>query len=168
MKQGPRYRVKPRRRREGRTDYRRRIRMLKSGKDRMVVRKSLKNIQVQFVRYSEQGDQIIASAVTKDLVNKFKWKYSTSNTPAAYLTGLLAGTRALDKNIKECILDMGLYPPVNNSKIFAVLKGALDAGVKCNHDESKIPSEDRLMGKHLDEKIESSVKKIKNEITGGK
>ena len=32
MKQGPRYHVKPRRRREGRTDYRQRLKLLKSRK----------------------------------------------------------------------------------------------------------------------------------------
>ena len=57
MTQGPRYHVKPRRRREGKTDYRKRLRLLRSRKIRMVVRKSLKNTQVQLVEYKE-GDLI--------------------------------------------------------------------------------------------------------------
>ena len=53
MTQGPRYHVKPRRRREGKTDYRKRLRLLRSGKVRMVVRKSLKNTQIQLIEYKE-------------------------------------------------------------------------------------------------------------------
>ena len=168
MKQGPRYRVKPRRQREGKTDYRRRLRQLRSGKPRMVVRKSLKNTQIQFVKYHEGGDNIVATAISKELVSKYKWKYSTSTTPAAYLTGILAGKRAKDKGINECVLDIGRYLPVTGSKIFASLKGALDAGLECPHNEEKLPSEDRIMGKHLDKNIISAVEEIKNKIIGGK
>lgn len=168
MKQGPRYRVKPRRQREGKTDYRKRLKLLRSRKPRMVVRKSLKNTQIQFVEYKEGGDNIIASAISKELVSKYKWKYSTSTTPAAYLTGILAGKRAKDKGINECVLDVGRYLPVTGSKIFASLKGALDAGVECPHKEEKLPNEDRIMGKHLDKNIMSAVEDIKNKIMGGK
>jgi len=168
MKQGPRYHVKPRRRREGKTDYRQRFRLLKSRKIRMVVRKSLKNTQIQFVEYKETGDNVLATANSKELVNKYNWKYSTSNTPAAYLTGILAGKRAKDKGIAECILDMGRYVPVTGSTVFASLKGAIDAGVNCPMDEEKIPDEERLMGTYLDEKIKPAVNEIKNKIIGGK
>lgn len=168
MKQGPRYHVKPRRQREGKTDYRKRLKLLRSRKTRMVVRKSLKNTQVQFVEYYESGDSIVASAISKELVSKYKWKYSTSTTPAAYLTGILAGKRAKDKGINECVLDVGRYLPVTGSKIFASLKGALDAGVECPHNEEKLPNEDRIMGKHLDKNIMSAVEDIKNKIIGGK
>lgn len=168
MKQGPRYRVKPRRQRNGRTDYKKRLNLLKSRKTRMVVRKSLKNTQIQFVEYKESGDNIIVTAGSKELVSKYKWKYSTSSTPAAYLTGILAGKRAKDKGIDECVLDIGRYTPVTGSKIFASVKGALDAGVNCPHDKEKLPSEDRIMGKHLDKNIMTAVEDIKNKIIGGK
>jgi len=168
MKQGPRYHVNPRRQREGKTEYRKRLKLLRSRKTRMVVRKSLKNTQVQFVEYYESGDNIVASAISKELVSKYKWKYSTSTTPAAYLTGILAGKRAKDKGINECVLDVGRYLPVTGSKIFASLKGALDAGVECPHNEKKLPNEDRIMGKHLDKNIMSAVEDIKNKIIGGK
>jgi len=168
MKQGPRYHVKPRRRREGRTDYRQRLRLLKSRKIRMVVRRSLKNTQIQFIEYKEKGDNILATANSKELASKYNWKYSTSNIPAAYLTGILAGKRAKDKGIEECILDMGRYVPVKGSKVFASLKGAIDAGLDCPVDEAKIPDEERLMGTHVDEKIKPAVNEIKNKIIGGK
>ncbi len=168
MKQGPRYNVKPRRRREGRTDYRQRLKLLKSNKIRMVIRKSLKNTQIQFVEYKETGDNILATANSKELASKYNWKYSTSNTPAAYLTGILAGKRAKDKGIKNCIIDMGRYVPVKGSKVFASLKGVTDAGIDCPVDEEKIPDEERLMGTYLDKKIKPSVEEIKNKIIGGK
>ena len=165
---GPRYSVKPRRRREGKTDYRKRLKLLRSGKVRIVVRKSIKNTQIQFVEYKESGDNIIISANSNELIKKYNWKYSTSSTPAAYLTGLLAGKRAKDKGIDECVLDIGRHPPITGSKLFASIKGVIDAGVKCPHDEEKIPNEDRIMGKHLDEKIMPVLDDIKSKITGGK
>jgi len=168
MKQGPRYHVKPRRRREGITDYRKRLNLLRSGKIRMVVRKSLKNTQIQFVEYKELGDNILASANSKELKIKYGWDFSTSSTPAAYLTGVLAGKRAKDKGIDECVIDIGRNVPVTGSKIFASLKGVLDAGIKCPHDEEKLPDADRINGKKLDEKISPIVSDIKNKIIGGK
>lgn len=167
MTQGPRYRVKPRRRREGKTDYRKRLSLLKSRKTRLVVRKSLNHIRVQFVEYDESGDKILTSAISKELVSKYNWKYSTSTTPAAYLTGLLAGKRAKDLKIKECVLDIGRQVPVSGSKNFAALKGILDAGIICPHGEEKLPDDGRLTGKHLDKNIETSVNDIKSKITGG-
>ena len=166
--QGPRYSVKPRRRREGRTDYRKRLRLLRSGKVRMVVRKSLKNTQIQFVGYKEGGDNILASANSNELTSKYNWKFSTSTIPAAYLTGILAGKRAKDKGVDDCVIDIGRHPPVTGSKIFATIKGVIDAGVECTHDEEKIPSEARIMGKHLDTGITPVVNDIKSKIIGGK
>jgi len=168
MTQGPRYRVKPRRRREGRTDYRKRLSLLRSNKTRMVVRKTNNQTIVQFVEYKEKGDHIIAQAISKELKTNFNWKFSTSNTPAAYLTGYLAGMRAKEKKIDECILDIGRQRPVSGSKLFASLKGVIDTGIDCPHDEKKIPNDDRLKGKHIDEKIGSQVETILKKISGGK
>lgn len=168
MKQGPRYHVKPRRRREGITDYRKRLNLLRSNKTRMVVRKSSKNTQIQFVEYKEIGDNILVSANSNELKIKYGWDFSTSSTPAAYLTGVLAGKRAKDKGINECILDIGRNVPVTGSKIFASLKGVLDTGINCPHDEEKLPNDDRINGKNLDEKILPIINDIKNKIIGGK
>ena len=168
MKQGPRYRVKPRRRRKSDTDYRKRLELLKSRKTRIVVRKSLKNTVVQFVEYHETGDKILASASSDEIVKKFKWKYSTSSTPAAYLTGLLAGKKAVEKGIEEGVLDIGRYVPVTGSKVFAALRGVLDAGVECPHNEEKLPSDDRSHGQHLKKEIMPTVNDIKSKTIGGK
>lgn len=167
MNQGPRYQMKPRRRREGKTDYRHRLALLKSGEPRIVARKSLKDIQVQFIEYAEQGDRVIAQAKGSDLVKHHKWKHSCSSTPAAYLTGLLAGKRAKKAGLQSGVLDIGRQVPVKGSKVFAVLQGVLDAGIDVPHGEEKLPEKDRLYGKHIDEKIEQDVTQIKNNIAGG-
>lgn len=168
MKAGPRFHVKPRRHRQGRTDYRQRLRLLKSRKTRIVVRKSNKNIIVQFVEYVAHGDVIHVSVVSSELVKKYGWKYSVASTPAAYLTGLLAGKKAAEKGFTEGILDIGRYRPTKGNKLFAALKGVVDAGVDCPCDEAMIPDEDRLHGKHLDETIAAAVDSIKKKIIGGK
>ncbi len=168
MSHGPRYRLKPRRRREGLTDYRKRLNLLKSNKARMVVRNTNKQIIVQFVEYDETGDKIIAQALSKELKSKYNWKKSISNTPSAYLTGFLATNRAKDKGVKECVLDIGRQRPVSGSKVFASLKGALDAGIDCPHNSEKLPNDDRINGKHIDDKLASEIDKIKDKISGGK
>jgi len=168
MSRGPRYQIKPRRRRKGITDYRKRLQLLQSHKTRMVVRNTNKQIIVQFIDYKESGDQIIASAISKELKSTYKWNHSTSNTPSAYLTGFLATKRAQDKGVKECVLDIGRQRPVTNSKIFASLKGALDAGIDCPHNEEKLPKEERILGKHINDKIASDFESIKKKISGGK
>ncbi|MEF8848014.1 MAG: 50S ribosomal protein L18 [Candidatus Thermoplasmatota archaeon] len=168
MNQGPRYRIKPRRQREGKTDYRKRLKLLKSGKPRIVIRRTLKHMRVQFIKYEEESDKVIASAFSKELESSLNWKYSTSNIPAAYLTGLLAGKRAKEEGIEEAVLDIGRQLPVTNSKIFASLKGVLDAGVECPHDEKKLPDVERIKGNHIKKEVSSKVEDLKNKITGGK
>lgn len=168
MKTGPRYHIKPRRRREGKTDYRKRLALLKSRTIRIVIRKSINNTTIQFVKYNEKGDNIIASATSKELIKKYNWNYSTSTTPAAYLTGLLAGKRAIKQGIKECNLDIGRYTPVKGSKIFASLKGVIDAGIDCSYNEEKIPSDERITGQHLDKNIKNDLNTLKEKIIGGK
>ncbi|MBN2066616.1 MAG: 50S ribosomal protein L18 [Candidatus Thermoplasmatota archaeon] len=165
---GPRYHVKTRRRREGKTNYRKRLNMLRSRKIRVVVRKSIQHTNVQFIEYLEGGDKIIASAVSKELAAKYQWKFSTATTPAAYLTGLLAGKRAAERGISESILDVGRHPPVTGSKVFAALKGVSDAGITCPYDEGKIPNEERLYGGHLKQEMKPIIEEIKSKIMGGK
>src|SRR5687768_18409510 len=93
MANGPRYHVQFRRRREGRTDYRTRLALLRSGEHRVVVRKTLRNVIVQVVAFDPTGDKVVASAEARELA-KLGWTGYTRNTPSAYLTGLLAGMRA--------------------------------------------------------------------------
>lgn len=139
-----------RRRLEGKTDYRRRLALLKSGKTRLVVRKTNRYIIVQFIDYNKNGDVVRAYAFSKELM-KYGWKHGTKNLPAAYLTGYLAGLRAVKEGIKEAVLDIGRHPSTRGSRLYAALKGAIDAGISINHGEEILPDEDRIRGAHIAE-----------------
>ncbi|MBD3404894.1 MAG: 50S ribosomal protein L18 [Candidatus Lokiarchaeota archaeon] len=148
MAHGPTYRVKFRRRREGRTNYYRRRRLLVSRRPRLVVRKTNRRVIVQVVNAKIVGDFIDSSASSFELP-AYGWKGGTCNLPAAYLTGLLAGLRAKANGIDNAILDIGLHPPVRGSKIYAALKGAVDAGLTIPHGEEVFPDQERLTGQHI-------------------
>ncbi len=148
MTQGPTYRVKFRRRREGRTDYYRRRRLLLSRQPRLVIRKTNTRTIVQIIEATVNGDRTLASAVSSELL-KMGWNVGIANLPAAYLTGLLAARRAKIRGITKAVLDIGLNPPIKGCKIYAALKGVLDAGIEVPHDEDILPAEDRIIGKHI-------------------
>lgn len=148
MAQGPTYRVKFRRRREGKTNYYRRRRLLLSRRSRLVVRKTNTNTIVQIVNASVVGDSTVASAISSEL-GDHGWTAGTGNIPAAYLTGLLAGLRAKSRGVKEAVLDVGLNPPVKGSRVYAALKGAVDAGLEVPHNPEVLPDDSRITGEHI-------------------
>lgn len=149
MAEGSRYRMPLKRRRKGKTDYRQRLKLLKSGKVRAVVRPSNKHIRVQFVRYHRDGDRVEASASSEHIIEK-GWESHGANLPAAYLVGYLAGKRALDKGIDEAILDIGLNHPEKGGRLFSALNGMIDAGVSVPHDPDVLPDDERIRGEHID------------------
>jgi large subunit ribosomal protein L18 len=165
MATGPKYKVPFRRRREGRTDYRRRLKLLQSGEVRAVVRKSNRNVTVQFVSFDGPGDRVVASAVSTELKD-LGWTRSGKSTPGAYLTGLLAGRRAKGKGVESAVLDIGLREPVKGAVVFAALKGVLDAGVEIRHGDDVVPDEDRLAGKHMSEEAVTMFNATKSKIGG--
>ncbi len=148
MAEGPRYRVKFRRRREGKTDYRSRLKLLLSSKPRLVIRKSTRQIRAQLVLPGEKGDTTLASAVSGELV-KYGYKGPASNTPAAYLTGLLLGFRAKKAGFSNAVFDIGLHTASQGSRVFAAVKGAIDAGLEVPHDEEVLPGDERIRGEHI-------------------
>ncbi|MEX2684929.1 MAG: 50S ribosomal protein L18 [Candidatus Sigynarchaeota archaeon] len=156
MAKGPNYRVPFRRRREGRTNYYARKSLLTSGRSRIVIRPSSKNVIAQVTDAKLKGDMIRAAASSKMLQKEFKWEYGTGNLPCAYLTGYLLGKKALKAGITNGIADIGLRTHINRT--WAVLKGVIDAGIEVPADEDIFPDEDRLNGKH----IESYAKQIKD------
>lgn len=148
MASGPRYNVDLRRRREGVTDYRQRLRLLKSGQPRLVARVSNRHIRAQFERVGPVGDETVAAATSGDLV-ELGWEAPTGNLPSAYLTGLLAGVRAVDAGIDAAVLDIGLHSATPGAKVFAVQEGAIDAGVEIPHNEAVLPAWERNRGEHI-------------------
>ncbi len=165
MASSPRYAVKFRRRREGSTNYKRRLNLLRSKKPRLVIRKSNKYIICQVINYSREGDKTITVSNSGDL-KKLGWKHSCNNLPAAYLTGYAAGLAAKKSKVEEAILDHGLYTGTKGSKIYSALKGVIDGGLVIPHgkEEKILPSEDRISGKHINEKVEKDFIAIKAKI----
>jgi large subunit ribosomal protein L18 len=150
MATGPKYRVQFRRRREQKTNYHRRLRLIKSRETRLVIRASTQHVVVQFMEAKIQGDKVLAHAFSKELVQKYGWKAGTGNQPAAYLTGYLAGLKAKKAGIEAAILDLGIF--VHTNRVYAAFKGVLDAGINVPHDEKIFPEQfvSRLNGSHLE------------------
>lgn len=166
----PTYRVPFRRRREGKTDYRRRLRLLLSRIPRVVVRSSNRIIRVQLISNDPQGDNTLISVTSSEL-NQLGYTGSCSNCSAAYLTGLLFGYRAHERGYDFGILDIGRQTPIHGSNVYAALKGAIDSGMNIPHDPAVFPSEDRLSGQHVavfkdDRAYPEQVRTVKETISG--
>ena len=158
------------RRIRGQTDYQLRLRMLKSGLTRAVIRKSNNNMTVQFVDFDQAGDKIITSAKSNDLKRSFGFTLHTGNLPAAYLTGYLAGKRLLKSGHKsEVIVDLGMQRSIYGNRLYAAVKGILDAGVNIKTSDVVFPDESRINGEHLSVKDAGKViEKTKKAIEGMK
>lgn len=135
-------------RRKKKTNYKKRLKILLSKKTRLVVRKSLKSITAQMIKHDPKGDKVLVSVNSKKLQN-LGWSGSKKNLPSAYLTGLLIGTESKKKGINEAVLDIGLSSPVKKSKVYATLKGVIDAGIKVPCSEEVFPNEERIKGQHI-------------------
>jgi len=174
-----RYQVKYRRRREGKTDYARRRKMVIMDKNkynaprhRLVVRVTNKNIIAQVVRSHIKGDEVVTAAYAHELP-KFGVKVGLTNYASAYCVGLLLGRRLLKKfNLDSkyegstsvngedyyvepvegaprpflCVLDVGLRRTTTGARVFAVMKGAADAGVEVPHSETRLVGFDAESG----------------------
>jgi len=96
-----RFQVKFKRRREGKTDYYARKRLVVQDKNkyntpkyRMIVRMSNKDITCQIAYARLEGDRIVASAYSHELP-RYGVKVGLTNYAAAYCTGLLLARRVL-------------------------------------------------------------------------
>ncbi len=132
------YKVAKRRKREGKTNYKKRLTLLLSHKPRLVVRKSKKNYSVQVIEYQKEGDRVLISAHSKELA-PMGYTGHSANSKAAYLVGYLAGKKAVKNKVKGAILDMGMVSAVRGSIAFAALRGAIDAGLDVPHNTEILP-----------------------------
>lgn len=99
-----RFQVKYRRRREGKTDYYARVRLIRQDKNkymspkyRLVVRFTNAQCIVAVVRADIVGDKTVVSAYSSELGKRYGLKGGLKNYPAAYCTGLLCARRLLAK-----------------------------------------------------------------------
>merc|ERR1712121_513592 len=161
-----RFQVKFKRRREGKTDYFARRRLICQDKNkyntpkyRLIVRFTNKDIICQIAYARVYGDVIVESAYSHELP-----KYA-----AAYCTGLLVARRILTKfglneiyvgqteangegfSVEDvdgehgafrAYLDIGLARTSTGAKIFGCLKGAVDGGIDIPHSNKRFPGYD--------------------------
>lgn len=158
MKRKKTYNIPHRRRREGKTNYRFRLKLLQAKKPRLVIRKSLNNLTCQIIEYSPQGDKTLITANYRKL-KSLGWKAGGGSIPAAYLIGFLCGTEAKKKGIKTAVVDGGLSTSTKWSRLYAAVKGVVEAGLEVPHSKEILPPEERVAGKH----ISSYAEKLKQE-----
>ena len=153
-----------RRRMENKTNYNKRLKLLKGKSPRLVIRKTNKYIIMQIIESKNAQDKTTFFVSTKDLL-KLGWpkekKGSLKTISAAYLGGLILGKKA--KGIKErIILDTGLIPNTKGSRIYAAVKGVADSGMEINYNEEVTPKMEKIEGK--ENKLDEIFKKIKGAI----
>ena len=148
-----------RRLREEKTNYKKRSTMLMGKRDFITVNITNENTQVQILKPGMAGDKVVAYAHSRYLLEK-GWKGSRKSVPAAYLTGYLAGKKALGQGAKDAILYTGTRR--YTQRMAAALKGVIDAGVQVPANEETFPPKERLNGEHLT--VKNEVSKIKSTI----
>jgi large subunit ribosomal protein L18 len=148
-----------RRLRDEKTNYRKRKTMLAGKRDFVTVSISNENTQVQIHKPELLGDKVIASAHSRYLLSK-GWKGSRKSVPAAYLTGYLAGKKAIGKGAKDAILYSGTKK--YTQRMAAALKGIIDAGLKIPADPETFPADERINGEHL--KVKNDISQMKSTI----
>jgi large subunit ribosomal protein L18 len=159
--------VPKRRRRENKTDYLKRLKLLKSRKPRIVFRKTNRYLIAQYVTSKEAQDSVVFGFNSKFLIN-YGWPSEFSGSlksiPASYLLGFLVGKNIINKKLETPILDIGMLRNVKKSRIFGFIKGLKDAGIEINCKEEFFPREERIFGKHLKKDFTSFFNKIKSNI----
>lgn len=160
-----------RRRQEGRTDYGKRVKLLKSEKPRLVVRRTNKYIIAQYTLSEDARDKIIFGITSKALL-KYGWpeefKGSLKSVSAAYLTGFLTGNKIQKQKLEQPIIDFGMLRMQHKNKLFAFIKGIIDSGIEISCKEEAFPEEERIEGKNLKEDFSKQFNKIKSKIESEK
>jgi large subunit ribosomal protein L5e len=145
-----RMQVKPRRRREGKTDYFARRRLVQQAKNkyeskkyRLVVRKTCSKIICQVIYATMSGDRVMCAAESTELKNHGVTAGLT-NYSAAYLTGLLLARRLLKQvGLAEMYkgnssVDGKFYNVVDEVQDKRPFKALLDVGINVTTTGARI------------------------------
>jgi len=156
-----------RRIRESKTDYSKRIKLLKGNTPRIVFRKTNKYVIAQYVTSREAQDKVEISVTSKKLM-EYGWpenaRGSLKSIPAAYLTGFLIGKNIVKSKMKDAIIDFGMIRNVHKSRSYAFLKGLIDAGLKIKCEKDLFPDENRIRGKHMKKDFTEAFNQIKSKL----
>jgi len=149
-------RTQKRRRKENKTDYLKRLKLLKGEKPRIVFRKTNKFIISEYIVSKEAQDKVIIGFDSRKL-NDYGWpknaQGSLKSITASYLIGYLIGKAIIKQNLEMPILDTGMNRAIHKNKIYAFIKGLIEAGIKINCKKEFFPEESRINGQHLKNKI---------------
>ena len=137
-----------RRRRSGKTNFKKRSTLLQSRKTMLAVRISNRSTSIQFLTPLLAGDKIESSSHSSQLI-KLGWTGSGKSLPGAYLTGYLAGRKASKAGVKQAIPYLGTRRFTAGSRVVASLKGVIDAGVQVPMNDDVLPEPARLRGEHI-------------------
>lgn len=145
-----RFQVKYRRRRQGKTDYRARLRLCTQDKNkyntpkyRLIVRFTNRDIICQIAYATLAGDVVVCAAYSHELP-RYGLKAGLTNYAAAYCTGLLLARRVLQKfgldsvyegNTENVGEDYSVDPAEEGPRPFMCI---LDAGLKRTSTGSKV------------------------------
>jgi len=132
--------------RKGKTNYRKRERLLLGKTDFMSVKVSTQNIYAQVLRPELNGDKVVTSVHSRELTS-FGWKGTLKNLAACYLVGFLLGRKCKEKGVKHVVLYTGVRP--FTTRIASCVKGLIEAGVTSPHSPGILPSDGRISGVHI-------------------
>jgi large subunit ribosomal protein L18 len=124
---------------------------------------------VNYITSKNAQDKVEISVNSKKLLKygwPKEWIGSLRSTPACYLLGYVAGKEIVSKYKEKVILDLGLMRTIPKSRVYAILKGLVDAGVKINCNKKVFPSEERIKGQHMKKDVEEILNKVKLAIGG--
>ena len=165
-------RLDKRRRRESKTNYTKRLLLLKGGTPRLVVRKSNKYILLQVVESKHAQDKVICEVSTKEFL-RYGWPKEKSGSlkslAAAYLAGMLLANKALAgkgskdpsghvRKVEKVILDSGLIPSTKGSRVYAAVKGVVDGKLEIPHDPEVLPSDEMINKYDFVDKVKEGLK----------
>jgi large subunit ribosomal protein L18 len=156
-----------RRRTENKTDYKKRMGLLKSGTPRIVFRKTNKYIISQYVISKEAQDSVKFGITSKELL-KYGWpkkfEGSLKSIPASYMTGFLMGKQIIKNKLQSPIIDFGMIRVLHKTKLYAFIRGLIDSGIEIQCKEEAFPEEERIHGENLKEDFSKTFKEVKSKI----
>jgi len=120
------------------------------------------------VTWAAEGDKVALNVTGNDLVKKFSWpdNMSKKSVSASYLVGYALGKAALAAGHEDAVLDIGLAASTPGGRVFAALRGMVEAGLNVPHSEEILPDDDRINGAHIDDKVAGAIETTKASIEG--
>jgi large subunit ribosomal protein L18 len=156
-----------RRRKECKTNYSKRIKLLKGECPRIVFRKTNKYIIAEYVTSKEAQDKIEIGITSKELL-KYGWpkefQGSLKSISASYLTGFLIGKKIISMKKENPILDIGMIRNLHKTKVYAFLKGLVDSGIEMKYQKNVFPEKERIEGKNMKKDFSKTFNEIKSKI----